>query len=769
MRIVQLSVVLIVSLLVAGPDISYSQILPKGAVKLTKRNHASFREVGRGLSCYLNRGREIPGKIFVQRRSKKRARYFLALKSILYAKLIARTGLKPSAKIALKIKYASQLRRAQTSCKAPVPTPTDPPDLSYSLLISAENGKVLKDPDQTVYQAGTQVLLTAIPNSGFQFGAWSGDGVSPSERSNASITVIMNGNKSLTAGFAPLPAGECFDGLDNDGNGKVDFDDFGCLGPNAQETNTDNGWTLFYPSADTLIVYVSSSQGDDANNGLSSSASVKTLMKAKTLVRDEKPDWLLLKRGDTFSGGEGLGHWTKSGRSPAEPMLIASYGTSTVRPIIKAGNYNGIYTQDSTRPGNNVAIVGLYFYANTRDPKSPDFTPRSISNANGISWMSGSNILVEDTVTDGFATNIIFSAAYGPVENVTVRRCVIINAYAVSGHSQGLFVGGVKGRFVIEDNVFDHNGWSELFADGEETIFNHNIYISSAEDLIARNNILARASSHGLQARHGGDIIDNLFLRNSIGLSYGLVNGGSNVKAGGVWGSIERNVFIETKNIGALPRGYSLELGNIKPGANTTLTNNIFAHPSTGAVSFAMQFGVGDSPDSPIHAVGINDLLIENNIVYGFQCMYMGPNLTPGGRGELAWNNVTFRNNQFQEFPGKTTIYHRHLFDPIYEHWEGNSYNSTLINPAEWFYINNKTTSWDSWKAAIDPTGEKKTNSYPDPDRSVGNYHGSLGRTATTEAFLEEAIKQSRFNWRPEYTATAANDYIRVGFGMSKY
>ena len=56
-----------------------------------------------------------------------------------------------------------------------------------------------------------------------------------------------------------------------------------------------DGWTHFTPSSDTRVVYVSSSSGNDSNTGLSSSSPLKTLAKAKTLIRDGKPDWLLLK------------------------------------------------------------------------------------------------------------------------------------------------------------------------------------------------------------------------------------------------------------------------------------------------------------------------------------------------------------------------------------------------------------------------------------------------------------------------------------------
>ena len=55
---------------------------------------------------------------------------------------------------------------------------------------------------------------------------------------------------------------------------------------------------------------------------------------------------------------------------------------------------------------------------------------------------------------------------------------------------------------------------------------------------------------------------------------------------------------------------------------------------------------------------------------------------------------------------------------------------------------------------------------FPDPERDLESYLSSIGETATLEAFLAEARKQSRANWRPELTAQAVNDYIREGFGV---
>src|SRR4051812_42453621 len=147
-----------------------------------------------------------------------------------------------------------------------------------------------------------------------------------------------------------------------------------------------NGWTSVGASSDSRIIYVSSS-GNDSNSGLSSASPVKTIDYAKTLLRDGMPDWLLLKRGDSWSG-EGLGSWSKSGRSALEPMLISAYGTGA-RPLIKTGAYNGFYTQNGAV--NNLDIIGIHLYADTRDPDSPTYV--GAEGGSGIRWLVGSTNL----------------------------------------------------------------------------------------------------------------------------------------------------------------------------------------------------------------------------------------------------------------------------------------------------------------------------------------------------------------------------------------
>ena len=86
----------------------------------------------------------------------------------------------------------------------------------YTLTINAVHGTVSVQPNQTSYNSGTQVTITATPDTGYDFDRWSGDSTS---RENP-LVVVMDGNKSITADFATLSTVTYYVDFDggNDGN-----------------------------------------------------------------------------------------------------------------------------------------------------------------------------------------------------------------------------------------------------------------------------------------------------------------------------------------------------------------------------------------------------------------------------------------------------------------------------------------------------------------------------------------------------------------------
>ena len=76
---------------------------------------------------------------------------------------------------------------------------------TFTLNVTAVNGTVVKNPDQLSYLNGTNVALTATPNSGYVFSSWSGD----ANGLISTATVLMNANKNVTANFTLIPVANC--------------------------------------------------------------------------------------------------------------------------------------------------------------------------------------------------------------------------------------------------------------------------------------------------------------------------------------------------------------------------------------------------------------------------------------------------------------------------------------------------------------------------------------------------------------------------------
>jgi len=118
----------------------------------------------------------------------------------------------------------------------------------YTLTINIEgNGAVTKDPDQDTYEYGTEVELTAIPDTGWSFSHWSGDLLG----NNNPETITMDEDKTVTAHFI---INEYTLTVNIDGNGAVTKDpdqDTYEYGTEVELTAIpDTGWSFSHWSGD---------------------------------------------------------------------------------------------------------------------------------------------------------------------------------------------------------------------------------------------------------------------------------------------------------------------------------------------------------------------------------------------------------------------------------------------------------------------------------------------------------------------------------------
>jgi hypothetical protein len=465
-----------------------------------------------------------------------------------------------------------------------------------------------------------------------------------------------------------------------------------------------NGWTIFTASSDTRIVYVSSSSGSDSTGVVGDvNHPYKTIATGLSLLRPGYPDWLLLKKGDTWVESNQL---TKSGRSPAEPMLISSYGTGA-RPLINVENTvttnNGFLTCCGKFGGNYTAIVGLELYAYRRDPNSLNYDAAHAGyQLTGINFMDPiSWLLIEDCKLSFFSDNIMISGDGNPNPStgVTIRRSVITNSFINSEtlHSQGLLISGST-LTTLEENFFDHNGWNELFVISPTQLqFNHNMYLQTGPNTV-RGNIFSNDAS-GSQMRAGGTLENNLWVHNPYAHNFGMPNAAPSY--------VTSNVYLEGVDMPTSPpAGYGWGF-------------NVFSNYAG-------------------HDYNVGTVTIANNIIANsFSANGFGISLDSGTHGNTVTNNIIFNWRV-----------------PIDNQSTGNTVSNNQL---------------DTVGTNNNPGGTAPAEPFPNPTRSVGGYYATLGLggTGLLSDFLSAARRQRKDNWSPALTAAAVNDYIRAGFGIT--
>ena len=494
------------------------------------------------------------------------------------------------------------------------------------------------------------------------------------------------------------------------------------------------GWTVVGPADDTRVIYVSSRYGNDSNNGLSESAPVKSLARAQSLVRDGSADWLLLKRGDSF---DTFGDWRKSGRSADEPIYISAYGRGD-RPQINSGTGAGFITyQRGASTINNVVIQSIAFHAHTYNHfNGSGFTA-------GIRLTSaGRNWTIEDVLVGGYKDNVVFDAAGGVLRNISLRRSVIVDAHAstsmANGKAQGLYIGPNSDGILVEQNLFDHNGWRRG-QNADRIVYNHNIYSKNgARNVVVQNNVISRGSFYGLKFNSGGVARNNLFIRNSEAVYLEEP------------ATIEGNVITESVDMPNMAWGVGI---NTQKASSAVIRNNLIAHTLSGSGGPAAGIQLFNN-GTPFRG------RIEGNIVYNWR---NGLLVQTRGDGN---DSVVIRGNHFQ-VPSHTNAVQHMSSAPVSAFvYENNVYSAG--GRAEANKLNGTTQSRSEWTSKTGERGAKfETIAYHDAGRTIARYSAeAAGLGRSFEAFADAARQLSKANWNPALTAASANAWFFRGFGV---
>jgi len=491
---------------------------------------------------------------------------------------------------------------------------------------------------------------------------------------------------------------------------------------------------LFCPSVLAADIHVATS-GNDANPG-TRAAPLLTLRAA--MARLHEGDHLLLRRGDTWR--EPLGVLRTSG------VTITAYGEGR-RPEIDAGDRNGLDVSGGAV--TDVSLVGVAIVGETRS---------DVTNPAGIRWLGGGNLLIQDCLIEGFATNVIVMGCH----DVVIRGNVIRNAHPVADaeghapHSQGIFASRTIG-LTIEDNVIDGNGWHPTKKGAEPTWFNHNIYVSEGSARVTiRNNILSRTAGFGIKCCVAATIEDNLFYRCPLGFSVSY----RRHPVGDYQDALVRNNVvlcsndIEARSRPPIIRGNGFNAAHLK---KLTVVGNIFGPPDTrGDVSTGFALTGGTSSPKTDGLACLSNVTVRENIVYGYDvCLSLtgdsfGPVLIADNvfNGRTDLEGRTPRNLVSIRIPEEA----RRSFV-----FRGNTYHH-----AAGYYASLGPGSRLSFQALTALTGEtdavERRETYPDPYITphgavgLGSFDELLAAAETGQlnaAQINAAVRERGFGIRP--------------------
>jgi hypothetical protein len=516
------------------------------------------------------------------------------------------------------------------------------------------------------------------------------------------------------------------------------YDDPSCRGIMLGGWRRDgSGWTVLPDAkgAGFRAVCVSATQVQDPV----CTQVVKTTAEGIALLRKGQPDQLLLHRGETFPAVD-----TKAfaGQSVDKPMVLGAYGDKNLpRPIVKSGIYLGTWVSnlivqsiDFQGPGNGsgITIQGKW------------------SNKDAVAIK---NVLVEDVRVQHFGEGLSWNPGDPTVmtaENVTLRRSQILDN-VTPNKSQGMYAENIRG-LTIEENVFDHNGYTTRGAPGGlgGNVFSHNMYLQTENAcLIVRGNVSAEAAATGLQQRAGGVMENNFFVRNPLGMTWGVVNGGS-VKARhifpGLTGRIQGNVVYQATDINADPsnaRGMAFTIGN---------SEKLLFKDNLAVGYIPLQTRLDQSKGLSIESdvgIGTHNVKFDNVTLVGFKT---GWTHTGRARGSVK----VLPNGDVTDMAGTLLLSHEYQAGK-WPSEEGSGIPDGITKTVI-------ETGMDPSSVLSQPTLDP--SKFVEPTRTLGAYVGqpSLSSDAAFTAFIGTVRGMDKGHWDSRFTGSEVAKYFREGF-----
>lgn len=472
----------------------------------------------------------------------------------------------------------------------------------------------------------------------------------------------------------------------------------------------------------------------DANPGTNPNFPKLTLSSAWAALRDGFGDWLLMAQGSISSTGFNNNAVSRSGLSAQYPIVVTTYdpttpttpstfrqGTVTISPIAD----ETVFATGSNGNTTSKLVIENIIFDNNNAAK-PNSAVALFTNILGT--VSRDTLFHNVKFYRTTVTVQSYAAQGNLLANVVFRHCTFAYAYAdcpghacgagSPPHAQGLYMSQTSG-ITIEDCIFYHNGWltnrDDPVPDGAD-VFKHSAYFSTLTyNTIFRRNVTGHSSSHGLQARGGGIITDNIFASNPVGV---LVGGGDNYniyRPAGVTYNFDNNVVISSSDIRTgLSRGFGTWFSNTQNGG--TANNNLIVNIGPLSTPPSNQWAIRPYDTAQFNLPTYINW--TNNIEWNWNYNYGTANYTGNNLAAIIANAA---------FPGQIFLTR-----------------------------NNNVTHYES------PVGsnlQTPTTPFPDPGRTLATFATSAGY-ANEDALWAAMIANPKTHW----AAQIAN-YIRAGFG----
>lgn len=498
------------------------------------------------------------------------------------------------------------------------------------------------------------------------------------------------------------------------------------------------------PYADSRVVYVSSSLGNDGTGQIYTPASgalggqpleptgsiapYATLAAAWAQIRDGQADVMLLRRGDTWAGASGDLQTNKSGASSTAPLIVAAYGpVATARPVVRR-----VYPETFADPGPTNLLFAHY----TIDFLTSGLVGDQTLRARGV----GGSMRFEGVFFSGnAATQATVFLLVPESDSFEMFRC---GWKGVSPYA--LYDVIPDGAFTFEENI----GYKQ--PDYVSTIgFDHNNYFNyQVGDIVSRKNVTAFSFGDGFRQRGLGTVEACLSLSPDLtdfDIGIQQPNPGDTFANGQVRGTYLTYRY----NVGLNP-GTAVALYNIK---NAVLEHNIFRNQYLYHQNSANVWPV-------------TDVVVQDNIFYNCSV------LPGGGHTGTIEGPYLFRRNDFQN-PAGGALMNMTSNDFTYE-----ANNRFYSSSAQSGWFGGYTSAYADY---VPSRGSNTQVTYTDPNRDIVSYMQTLGVSPANEEqaiewfingvpgepSLAGAMNNRLGAWDDRFTAVAVINYVRAGFDLA--